>query len=230
MVIPWQCLSLMLWVFLWVIEHYRDTRYSLSCSFMFFKTNYQQLSDEALMQQLRKGKSRALDELYRRYYDKLHGYFYRMLWQDANKAQDFVQDLFVKIIEKPAAFDVQRRFSTWIYTVASNMCKNEYRRQKPPTMDVTACASLTSDTVDVPQQLDQLLFNEHLAQAIEHLAPKHKICFVLRYKEELSIQQISDIVDCPEGTVKSRLHHALKQLARHLAIFNPIAHPNKSIR
>lgn len=196
---------------------------------MFFTTNYQQLSDEALMQQLHKGKSKALDELYRRYYDKLYCYFFRMLWQDTNKAQDFVQDLFVKIIERPTAFDVKRRFSTWVYTIASNMCKNEYRRQKLPSVDVATCASLTSESIDVPQRLDQILFNQHLAQAIEHLAPKHKICFVLRYQEELPIQQISDIVACPEGTVKSRLHYALKQLARHLAIFNPIPHQNKTI-
>ena len=194
---------------------------------MFFQPNYQQLSDEALMERLCQGKRKAFEALYGRYYDKMYHYFFRMLRQDANKAQDFVQDLFVKIIEKPTAFDVQRRFSTWIYTLASNMCKNDYRRQRQPLMDLETCQVLPSEGVDVPQQLDQVLFDQYLEQALEHLTPKHKICFVLRYQEELPLQQISDIVGCPVGTVKSRLHHALKQLAQQLAIFNPTPYQNK---
>lgn len=194
---------------------------------MFFRTNYQQLSDEALMQQLCKGKSKAFDELYHRYYEKMYYYFFRMLGQNTTKSEDFVQDMFVKIIEKPDAFDTKRRFSTWIYTVASNMCKNEYRRQNIRFFNIDECEKLPSETLAIPLQLDKKIFNKHLKEAIELLKPLHKICFVLRYQEELSIQEISQILDCPKGTVKSRLHHALKQLAQHLAIFNPKEQQNK---
>ncbi|BDS15122.1 RNA polymerase sigma factor [Aureispira anguillae] len=196
---------------------------------MFFRTNYQQLNDEALMQQISKGKSKAFDELYHRYYEKMYYYFFRMLGQDANKSQDFVQDLFVKLIEKPEAFDVNRKFSTWIYTIASNMCKNEYRRQNIHFFTLEDYEQLPSSIPAIPLQLDQKIFHKHLKDAIEILKPAHKICFILRYQEELSIQQISQIVDCPEGTVKSRLHHALKQLAQHLAIFNPQHRQNKEV-
>lgn len=194
---------------------------------MFFKTNYQQLSDEELMKQVIKGKTKAFEELYARYYEKMYYYFFRMLRKDANKAQDFVQDLFVKLVEKPQAFDVNRRFSTWIYTLASNQCKNEYRRQSRAFADLGLCEEMPSTPLDLPQQLDQILFQQYLEKALDLLSPKHKICFVLRYQEELSIAQISAIVHCPEGTVKSRLHYALQQLSKQLALFNPVNHPNK---
>lgn len=175
------------------------------------------------MQQVIKGKPKAFEELYARYYEKMYYYFFRMLRQDAAKAQDFVQDMFVKLIERPEAFDVNRKFSTWIYTVASNLCKNDYRRHKKAFLGLENCESFASERVDIPLQLDQALFHQHLEDALELLSPKHKICFVLRYQEELSVQQISEIVDCPAGTVKSRLHYALKQLSQQLAIFKPDA-------
>lgn len=196
---------------------------------MFFKTNYQQLSDEALMQQMSKGKSKAFDELYHRYYEKMYYYFFRMLRQDAAKAQDFVQDMFVKLIEKPQAFDINRKFSTWIYTIASNMCKNEYRRKSKQFSNLEDCEEFPSQALTIPFQLDQKIFNKHLELAIEELKPKHKVCFILRYQEELTIEQISQVVDCPEGTVKSRLHHTLKQLSKQLAIFNPKEPQNKEV-
>ncbi len=70
----------------------------------------------------------AFDELYERYSTRLLHYFYRMLGKETEKAQDFLQDLLLKIVEKPHLFDTRQRFSTWVYTIASNMCKNEYRR------------------------------------------------------------------------------------------------------
>ncbi len=74
------------------------------------------------------GDTAAFDELYQRYSQRLLYYFYRMLGGDEDRAQDFLQDLFLKIIEKPNQFVSKQRFSNWIFTVTHNMCKNEYRR------------------------------------------------------------------------------------------------------
>src|SRR5690606_3276565 len=73
------------------------------------------------------GKEKAFNEIYNRYSKPLFLFFYRRLYQENNKAQDFLQDLFLKLIEKAATFDSSKKFSTWIYTIAYNMCKNEYR-------------------------------------------------------------------------------------------------------
>jgi len=80
------------------------------------------------MEFIQRGDISAFDELYHRYSQRLLLYFFRELGCDEQKAQDFLQDAFLKILEKPGLFDPERKFSTWIFTVAYNMCKNEYRR------------------------------------------------------------------------------------------------------
>ena len=94
-------------------------------------------SDEDLVRRLARGDDGAFDELYRRYRDRLLHYSCRMLGRDGEKARDFLQDLFLKLIEKPERFAPDGCFRTWIFAVAHNMCCNEYRRaavrrQTPP--------------------------------------------------------------------------------------------------
>ena len=79
--------------------------------FKFKPLNYQQLADEKLIVAITNGDSSAFNELYKRYNERLLYYFYRMLWNDKEMAQDFLQDLFIKIIDKPHLFDVERKFS-----------------------------------------------------------------------------------------------------------------------
>ena len=174
------------------------------------------------MQFISKGQSKAFDELYRRYGEKLYRYFYRMLYQNAPLAADFTQDLFLKIIEQPKAFDTNRKFSTWIYAVAANMCKNKYRsiERQPKQVEFSHLETLT-ETLNFGDKLDKTVFNNYLRQAINDLEPHHKACFILRYQENLTVKTISEIVGCPQGTVKSRLHYATKQLAITLKQFDP---------
>lgn len=172
------------------------------------------------MERITKGNEKAFEELYQRYADKLYRYFYRMLSQNSAKANDFTQDLFVKVIEKPHYFDTKRRFSTWIYTIAGNMCKNEYRRMSKFTMTHEV------PDMELPQNLgyfqdnvDQRLFDQYLQQALNELDEIPRQCFILRYQEEKSIKEISDIMGCPEGTVKSRLYYTIKKLSKKLKVF-----------
>jgi RNA polymerase sigma-70 factor (ECF subfamily) len=178
-----------------------------------FKKNYKNYSDEELMQFIKNGKEAAFEELYTRYADKLYGYFYKMLWQNVEKSNDFTQELFLKIIEKPHLFDTSKRFSTWVFTVANNLCKNEYRKNNNKQKAYNGFTYLREDLVEYNiQNMDNELFINKINQAIETLDSSHKTCFILRYKEELSIKEISKIVNCPEGTVKSRLYHATKKI------------------
>lgn len=178
-----------------------------------FKKALNQLSDEALMAELAKGKKQAFEVLYDRYGPRMYRYFYRMLWQDAGKAEDFTQELFIKIIDKPQSFDPSRNFSTWLYTLAANLCKNEYRRKK--TSDLEAHYSLVL-LENFSEKMDEQLFDQHLHRAIEQLSSNHRQCFILRYQEERSVAEIAEIIGCPEGTVKSRLHYALQQVSQQL--------------
>jgi RNA polymerase sigma-70 factor (ECF subfamily) len=174
---------------------------------------HEHTNDEALMQAIAKRDERAFAALYDRYGPRMYRFFLRMLWQDAAKAEDFTQELFLKIIEKPHLFNPERRFKTWIYTLAANLCKNEYRR---PKLDEAAFPQTEVWEDDLPEKIDAKLFEQHLRASIGQLSANHHQCFVLRYQEELSVAEIAEIVGCPEGTVKSRLHHALRQIAGQL--------------
>ena len=83
------------------------------------KRTYDLFSDEHLMTAVHGGDTGAFNELYQRYYKRLMYYFYRMLGNSNEKAQDFVQDIFIKIIERAFLFNPSRRFSTWIFSVLS---------------------------------------------------------------------------------------------------------------
>lgn len=173
---------------------------------------------------IQNGNTRAFDEIYTRYSSKMLRYFHKMLNKDENKAQDFLQDLFVKIIEKAHLYDPKKRFSTWLYTLAANMCKNEYRRNavRGSQVQLDGTPDLTAETYDCLKALDMQSFNIQLPNAINQLTEKHKTVFLLRYQQELSIKEIALILDCSEGTVKSRIFYALKKLAIRLQAFNPI--------
>ncbi len=169
-----------------------------------------------------KGKEEAFNELYRRYGQKMYAYFYRMLHRDKTSAEDFTQQLFMKIIEQPGLFDQKRRFSTWIYSVASNLLKNEYRRRDrhPAAVALSIGHQITTDEQIIPA-IDRSQWQAFLSTALAKLPAKHRECFLLRHQEGLTTQEISKIQDCPEGTVRSRLFYATRSLSEHLAAVNP---------
>lgn len=169
-------------------------------------------TDNALMLAIAKGDEQAFAELYHRYGRQIFRFFYRMLWRDAGRAEDFTQELFIKIIEKTAAYDPERPFLTWLYTLANNLCKNEYRRQARAPVDLRPDVE-DGKAVWQADNIDQQLLETQLRAAIDALQEPHRQCFILRYQEELSVRDIALITGCPEGTVKSRLHYALQKVA-----------------
>ncbi|MEL7222946.1 MAG: sigma-70 family RNA polymerase sigma factor [Bacteroidota bacterium] len=173
-------------------------------------------TDEYLMRRMQQGDEAAFNVLYERFGAKIHAYFWRMLWQDEVLAEDFTQQLFLKLIENKTAYDAQRKFSTWLFTLAANMVKNEYRRNERLTKNKLK-VSFDQETTDHWQfHLDNEFWKTSLQTALQQLDLKHRQCFLLRYQDELSIKEISEIVACPEGTVKSRLYYATKYLAKQL--------------
>jgi RNA polymerase sigma-70 factor (ECF subfamily) len=193
-----------------------------------FGSRYKKLSDEELMKLVRQGCEKALDELYFRYHQRIYNYLNRMLNNDIEKTQDFLQDIFLKIIEKPELFDDSRKFGTWIYAIAHNMCKNEYRRM------TTRRAFLQNETADNPskysgdsysfleKKIDLQGFHNALMKKLQNFEDVYRHIFVLRFHENLTIQQISEITGCKEGTVKSRLFYMTRKLAEQLEVYNPV--------
>ena len=187
-----------------------------------FRTDHQALSDERLMELIVRGDERAFGALYDRYQRKLITYFSRMLWNDRERAQDFLQELFTKIARKPDSYDPSRPFSTWLYSVANNMCKNEYRREGTRKAAVPHRKAET-DHVDAihGDGVDRERFRDRLDQELDKLDPDQKATFVMRYQEDMAIKEIAGAFGISEGTVKSRLFYTLKKLAERLNEFDP---------
>lgn len=185
---------------------------------------YDKLDDERLMELVVGGDDKAFATLYDRYHRRLLNYFHRMLWQDREKAQDHLQDLFTKLARSPRSYDPARPFRTWLFSVANNMCKNAYRHA-----EVVKAAELhLHNGVDREEAkggigVDRERFRQRLDAELDRLDPGQKATFVMRFHEDMAIKEIAVAFGCSEGTVKSRIFYTLKKLAERLKEFDPKA-------
>jgi RNA polymerase sigma-70 factor (ECF subfamily) len=174
--------------------------------------------DEQLMISIHGGDTSAFNELYERYNRRLLYYFYRMLGNSTEKAQDFLQDIFIKIIERPELFDPSRKFSTWIFSVAHNMCKNEYRRMSIRSNTIREDLSTHFHEISEPEFKDDSITAEQIFNALDGFGEIEKTAFLLYYREDFSVQEISKVLSIPDGTVKSKLFYTRKKLLKTLNI------------
>jgi len=186
---------------------------------MFFRNAFKELSDEILMEKISEGSERALEVIYDRYSQPLLRYFYRMLWKNRELAEDFLQDIFIKIL-KVKNFDNSRTFSTWIYSVAHNMCKNEYRKQAFRTSAKLNINEVAQE--EISTQLDHNSFNKIVEDALREEDEDISTMFVLRFELDMEISEIARVLNCPEGTIKSRLFYLKKKLALELSCYKTV--------
>ena len=180
------------------------------------------LSDERLMEMISHGQTHAFDELYDRYAKRLHFFFLKMLNYNQAEADDFLQELFLKIIERPQQFSTEKKFKPWIYTVAFNMCKNEYRKRTAYKWEDTEAIDQALLGIEpAHESLDKNLLSKELQIRLSGLEEAQRMVLMLRYYEELSVKEIAEILDIAEGTVKSRLFYGLQKMATKLQAFNP---------
>jgi RNA polymerase sigma-70 factor (ECF subfamily) len=185
---------------------------------------YKHFTDAELMSHIGNNNTKAFEELYNRYGKKIHYYFFKMCGNDKEKANDFTQDIFLKLIEKNNSYNKQLKFSTWFYSLATNMCRNEYRHTEVKLKHDEEY-KYTTETIylsNFDSNYDIKKFKIYLDIELNELEIKHKTTFILRYQEELSIKEIAEIMDCSEGTVKSRIFYTLQKLSQKLKTFNPV--------
>jgi RNA polymerase sigma-70 factor (ECF subfamily) len=175
------------------------------------------------------GESRAFEELVDRYQARLLNFVYRTIG-DRDRAEDLVQEVFIRVHRHLHRFDRTKKFSTWIYTIASNLAKNELRnRSRNPLIFFQSMRS-EQDEEDRPLQFedatsrpDDMYRKRHLRQLVEEsvaaLPAHHRQVFVLRELEGKSYEEIADITACNLGTVKSRLNRARSAFAEIIEPF-----------
>lgn len=146
----------------------------------------------------------------------MYYYFYRMLGNSEEQANDFLQELFMKLIERPESYNPAYPFATWLYSVANNMCKNEYRRRniRQEYQAVEALNPQLDFLNESSIEPDQVI--EKIFQTLDQFGEEHRSAFLLRYREGFSIKEVAEILELPEGTVKSRLFYTKKMLAEKL--------------
>lgn len=185
--------------------------------------NYRHLSDEDLMLRVQQKEREAFSLLYDRFAKEMVNFFYHRLGKDEAKAQDFLHDLFLKLLSDPLKYKQGKAFRPWLYSVALNMCKNEYRSMK--VRDDYRIASFSATMTGMfngSERIDLRRFEKELSDKLNQLDEVHREVFLLRFQQELSLAEIAELMECPEGTVKSRLFYTLKALAIQLKEFNPM--------
>lgn len=173
------------------------------------------------------GATRAFDELVDRYQKRLLNFVYRTIG-DRERAEDLVQEVFVRVHRHLHRFDQSKKFSTWIYTIASNLAKNELRNRgrSPLVLFQTIKKNWEADHrplqfEDRHQRPDDLFRKRHLRElvdwAVRQLPEHHRVVFVLRELEGKTYEEIAEITGCNLGTVKSRLNRARNRFAQVIA-------------
>ena len=169
------------------------------------------------------GEERAFQELVSRYQTRLLNFIYRTIG-DREKAEDLVQEVFIRVYRHIGRFDRSKKFSTWIYTIASNLAKNELRNRSRNPLVLFQTIKKNWQEDDRPLQFedpqsrpDDLYRKRHLRELVEEsvsqLPAHHREVFVLRELEGKSYEEIAEITDCNLGTVKSRLNRARTSFA-----------------
>ena len=185
-----------------------------------------ELDDSGLVASFLAGEKRAFTELMGRYQTRLLNFIYRTIG-DRERAEDLVQEVFIRVYRHLHRFDPEKKFSTWIYTIASNLAKNELRnRSRNPLVLFQAMRKPGQDEErplqfeDTASRPDDLYRKRHLRalvdQATAQLPRHHREVFVLRELEGKSYEEIAEITDCNLGTVKSRLSRARARLRQYL--------------
>ncbi|MGD8629060.1 MAG: sigma-70 family RNA polymerase sigma factor [bacterium] len=172
-------------------------------------------SDEQLMLKAGQGDRNAFDELVRRYSSRMVNVAYQVLG-DRELAEDVAQETFLRAYKSAARYRQISKFSTWLYTIALNLCRNELRRRKFKTYSLEGMAERDEESkvrVDIRDErtqpdldMERKEAGDLVRQAVEKLPEKFKTPLVLRDIQELTYEEISEILDLPEGTVKSRIN------------------------
>jgi len=166
--------------------------------------------DYSLMKATQNGDMVAFNELVDRYKDRLMNVIGRML-SSVEEAEDIVQETFVRVYQHRQSFNFQHCFSTWIYTIALNLARNELRKRKKfKFFDITDMKGNESEfavEMKLPSKLPEVL-----NKAIKDLPEKYRTAFILRDIEEMPYEEVAKILSVPLGTVKSRVNRARMML------------------
>ncbi|MED4403943.1 RNA polymerase sigma factor SigW [Metabacillus fastidiosus] len=179
------------------------------------------------IRQVKKGDQSAFTEIVDLYKDKIYQLCYRMVG-NAHEAEDIAQEAFIRAYVNIHTYDVDKKFSSWLYRIATNLSIDRIRKKKPDyyldaevsgTDGLTMYSQVAVDIALPEDEVETMELQETIQKAILKLPDKYRSVIVLKYIDELSLIEISEILNIPVGTVKTRIHRgreALRKQLRHL--------------
>lgn len=192
-------------------------------------------TDEMLMVRYQRGDREAFAELVRRYERPIYNFVLRQL-RHAALAEDLTQDTFLRVVQKAGEFKHEARFSTWIYTIARNLCIDQHRKlghrrhasldQPKPGDDQRPLVEAVADP-HPRSSVERTAVGGEVASsiiaAVESLPDEQREVFLLRELANLPFRDIAEVTGVGENTVKSRMRYALERLQQALADFEEYA-------
>ena len=186
------------------------------------------LREDRLIRKLQERDESAFRELVEQYGDRVYNMTYRMLGS-AEEAEDLAQEVFITVFKSIDSFRGESKFSTWLYRITANHCKNRIKYlarrhdRSKSEFDEALDPQTAAAAIAVPRgavrpdvQLQGVELEQTLQELIAELDEEQRVLVVLRDIEELSYEEIVEITGLPEGTVKSRLHRARLALRARL--------------
>jgi RNA polymerase sigma-70 factor (ECF subfamily) len=173
--------------------------------------------DEWLMAQVAQGKREHLEPLIRRYASPLLTFIRRMIG-DPHRSEELFQEAFLAVWTKRRQYQFPRPFKAWLYAIAHNKCRADFRGRGLPAAALDNDSPLTPSASE-PSPADKAIATETAAlvkTAVTRLPPQQRTVVVLRVWEGLSYAEIAGIVGRSEATVRSNMHHGLAAMRKYL--------------
>jgi RNA polymerase sigma-70 factor (ECF subfamily) len=182
-----------------------------------------EVGSDTIIEACQRGDASAFACLFEAHRDKVYSIALRFAGDPAS-ALDIAQDVFVKLLTRIQEYHGGARFETWLYRVTVNACLDYQKRRRrllpflQDTIDGTIDAVLPTRETALAALLREEA-QDYVREAVAKLSPEHRVVIVLRYTEDLSYEEIAEVLACSRGTVASRLNRAHKILERRLKRF-----------
>ncbi|MGC8775877.1 MAG: RNA polymerase sigma factor [Minisyncoccia bacterium] len=174
-------------------------------------------SDASLIQKYLNGNEESLKELINRYLKVIYNFNYQYVLNSA-EAEDLTQETFLKIWKNLKKFDQSKNFKTWILTIAKNTCFDFLRKKNPQILDFeneeikNFLENIPSEDKPIQIKIDNEILIQKVYKNLEILPVKYKTVILMHYIEDLSLNEIAEILDEPLNTIKSRLRRGILYL------------------
>lgn len=173
-------------------------------------------SDKELVAGLLAGSELAVEALVGRYQERIYAYLYRMTG-DSFLAEDLTQETFVRALDSLPRLRDGNKLKNWLYRIAGNLARDHFKKAQTREIPSEELDE-HENTVRVSRIIERQEASGAVRRALRELKPEQREALILRFYEELPILEIAEIMGVPPGTIKSRIHYALKILGGYWSL------------